>query len=276
MNAGRCVRGLAVVSALLVGTVASAAWQISSTDNRMVSIDGGEPMGMGPRCTVIFGAGHSVVQDTLRLPRGTLEMFIDRDTVAYRMSGLSGSKGGNNDWRAPAIQFHRLQPGVETYTAIEKTGEMAGPNKPCDWQPDSLSCEEGTTVDVEGPVEKQRWAPAGYLVRSMGGHLAGEAHLVLPPTNVVVTPHFDSGDMESSYWIDYGEDVWSALRHTEGSLSMRVYFPGYVENDETAMRPEHPHYVNWSLDMGMMEGDANEVFAKLEGCATAHGLDPAL
>ena len=39
------------------------------------------------------------------------------------------------------------------------------------------------------------------------------------------------------------------------------------------MNPEHPHYVNWTVDLGMVEGGPNEVFAKLEACASQGMID---
>ena len=297
MNAGRCSKGLAVVSALLFATVASAGWQISSTDDRMVSFDGGPPVSKGPRCTVIFDAGHGVVGDELRLPRGTLEMFVDHDTVAYRKSGTSSL----SEPYAPAIQFHRLAPRGSMKTVTPGTpGTPAGPPKPCGWHPDSYYCEEEGDPATPGTdaTEEVKFDPfINYVVRSdyvtymhgmalrndpmcrdgMDASKGQECRVVVPPpNNIAVTQGFDSGDSESSYWIDYRPEVYSALRMTEGDLSLRVYFPGYINNGETGMRPEHPHYVNWSVDLGMMEGTSNEVFSKLEACADLHMIDGSM
>ena len=292
MNAvGRCSKGLVMGLALLVGTVASANWQISSTDNRVLEFldNPGTLLDRGPRCMVVFNAGHAMSEDVLRLPRGTLEMFVDHDTVAYRQSGLSGMNGGNDMELAPAIQFHRLRPRGSTTMPNDDGMDPVPPTDPtpCGWDGDSYYCEEpGSPGDPGmGGTERTVFSPlVNILVRSdyasymLGGALHRERPLVLP-SNVrrhVGDVQIDPADMMSSYLIDYDMDVLAALRHTEGRLSLRVYFPGYLVNDETPMNPEHPHYVNWTLDMGMMEGDSNEVFTKLERCAQDHKIDGSM
>lgn len=293
MNAvGRCSQGLVVAVALLVGTVASANWQISSTDNRVLEFldDPGNLHDRGPRCMVVFNAGHGMTDDgVLRLPRGTLEMFIDHDTVAYRQSGLSGMNGGNDMDLAPAMQFHRLRPRGSMVMDNDDAVAPVPPTDPtpCGWDGDSYYCEEGGSEGSEGQDGTTTTVASSLvnlLVRSdyasymLGGPLHRERPLVLP-SNVrrhVGDVQIDPADMMSSYLIDYDMDVLAALRHTEGRLSLRVYFPGYLVNDETPMNPEHPHYVNWTLDMGMMEGDTNEVFTKLEQCAQDHKIDGSM
>ncbi len=310
MNAGRiCSKAVVLFVALCVGTVASADWQISSTDMRLLQlldpekvpdrfaragIAAGSVVNMGPRCTVIFNTGHTTLADdpgTLRLPRGTLEMFIDHDTVAYRNSGLSSMAGGNDTMYAPAIQFHRLVPRDSREVSTPQPDiNVPGPEevRPIGWSPDSVYdfAEDPTTMPQPQPpvVTTEAASSVYYLLRSKYAmmHYAGMTSLVLPPTsplgNEVTSTHsgnvqLDAADRYSSYWIDYDTDVLNALRTSEGGVSLRVYFPGYITNAQTGMNPEHPHYVNWSLDMGMMEGDANEVFAKLETCASMHEID---
>ncbi len=310
MNAGRiCSKAVLAVAALCVGTVASADWQISSTNMRLLQlldpdkvpdrfaraeIPAGSVVNMGPRCTVIFNAGHTALADdpsTLRLPRGTLEMFIDHDTVAYRNSGLSGAAGGNDMMYAPAIQFHRLVPrGSREVSTPQPDVDVPGPEvvRPIGWSPDSVYdfAEDPTTMPEEQDdiVTTEGHSLVNYLLRSKYSMMqhSGETALVLPPTsplgNEVTSVHADSvqldaADRYSSYWIDYDMDVHNALRTSTGAVSLRVYFPGYIDNAETAMNPEHPQYAQWNIDMGMMESDANEVFAKLEACADLHDID---
>ena len=285
MNAGRCSKGLAVVSALLFATAASAGWQISSTE-RMVSYDGADAVMKGPRCTVTFNAGHGMDHDMHTLPRGTLEMFIDHDTVAYRMSDPDSTV---SHMYAPAIQFHGLSSrGSMTTVMPGDPGTPPGPAKPCGWTPNSHYCEEAG--DPETPAgedtEDVKYDPFidyairsdyvmtmhGMVLHSSSMELMDKPRLVVPSANDVGQTH-DPADMYSSYWIDYSADVLSALRMSEGMLSLRVYFPGHVKNLEM---PEHPHYVSWSLDLGMMEGDSNEVFAKLEACAMDNMIDGSM
>ena len=238
----------------------------------------------GPRCSVVFNAGHvlSAGDLMLRLPRGTLEMFIDHDTVAYRQSGLSGmpERGGNNVDHAPAMQFHRLRPRGTDREEEETTQPVPGEFEPCGWDGDSYYCEErGDDGEEPGPtiVTETASTTVNYLVRAYGiGPYRRSADLVLPnnirrhATGPVV---IDAADLASSYLIDYDMYVLDALRLTEGDLSFRVYFPGYIKNEQVPSNPEHPHYVSWTLDMGMMEGEMNEVFAKLTQCAIDHEID---
>lgn len=276
MNVGRCSKGLAVVSALLFATVASAGWQISSAE-RMVSFHGAEPVNKGPRCTVTFNAGHGMMHDMHTLPRGTLEMFIDHDTVAYRKSGTSTV----SHMYAPAIQFHGLQPRGSTTTTTPGTpGVGKGPAKPCGWSPNSHYCEEPGSepvppgddtkeVKYDPFIDYVLWYHDGMRHVRSALNPMDKPRLVVPSSSDVATTA-DPADMNSSFWIDYPAGVFDALRESGGMASLRVYFPGYVANGEMG---EHPHYVNWSLDLGMMEGDTNEVFAKLEACAEKHMID---
>ena len=310
MNAGRiCSKAVVLFGALCFCAVASADWQVSSTDQRLLKlldpdkvparfaragIAAGAIVDMGPRCTVIFNAGHLALADypgTLRLPRGTLEMFIDHDTVAYRNSGLSSMNGGNDTMYAPAIQFHRLSPRGSAEISIPQPGipTVEDPvDRPIGWSPDSVYDFEQDPVSGTEPVDPvivtESNSRVYYLLRSSYSmaQFAGMTSLVLPPTsplgNEVTSANADSvqldaADRQSSYWIDYDMDVLNTLRTSDGAVSLRVYFPGYIANAQTGMNPEHPHYVNWSVDLGMMESDANEVFTKLEGCADLHGID---
>jgi hypothetical protein len=310
MNAGRIgSKAVVLFVALCFCAVASADWQISSTDQRLLKlldpdkvparfaregIPAGAIVDMGPRCTVIFNAGHVATAGypgTLRLPRGTLEMFIDHDTAAYRNSGLSGMNGGNDMMYAPAIQFHRLVPRGSTDVSIPQPDrETVEPPKdrPIGWSPDSVYDFEQVPVTgtemVDPLIVTEGHSLVTYLLRSKYTMMqsSGETSLVLPPTsplgNEVTSVHADSiqldaADRQSSYWIDYDMEVLNTLRTSNGAVSLRVYFPGFIDNAETGMNPEHPQYANWDINMGMMESDANEVFAKLESCADYHDID---
>jgi hypothetical protein len=310
MNAGRiCSKAVVLFGALCFCAVASANWQVSSTDQRLLKlldpdkvparfaragIPAGAIVDMGPRCTVIFNAGHVALADypgTLRLPRGTLEMFIDHDTAAYRNSGLSSMNGGNDTMFAPAIQFHRLSPRGSSEISTpqpDKTIVEGQQDRPIGWSPDSVYDFEQDPITVPEPqpplIHTAGNSRIYYLLRSKYtmAQFAGMTSLVLPPTsplgNEVTSANADSvqldaADRQSSYWIDYDMEVLNTLRTSDGAVSLRVYFPGYIANAQTGMNPEHPHYVNWSVDMGMMESDANEVFTKLESCANQHEID---
>ncbi|MCY4011808.1 MAG: hypothetical protein OXG82_03750 [Gammaproteobacteria bacterium] len=294
MNAvGRCSKGLVIALALLVGTVASANWQISSTDNRALEfLDApGVEHDRGPRCTVVFNAGHVMADGVLRLPRGTLEMFIDHDTVAYRESGLSGMEGGNDVTFAPAIQFHRLRSNHSEEVSNNDGTDPVDPTdpEPCGWDGDSYYCEnpgmegrEGTssTTRIVRSSEVNLLVRSGYADYMLGGPLHRRGVELVEPTNVRAVRYggvpIDPADLQSSYLIDYDEEVLDALRYSEGAVSVRVYFPGYLKNSARPDNPEHPHYVNWTLDMGMMEGEMNEVFTKLGQCADDNDIDGSM
>ncbi|MCY4513627.1 MAG: hypothetical protein OXC69_00600 [Candidatus Tectomicrobia bacterium] len=296
MSADRICSRLAVLFVgMTVAAVASANWQASSTDQRLLMLFNGEPVplrleragiqegatvDMGARCSVVFNAGHAMLPghpEMFQLPRGTLEMFVDHDTVLYRTQHPDSSVSAAF---APVIQFHRLVP--RALTRMEEDTEMDGdpmPN-PIGWSPGSIYDDDRDDTTIPGPpiVTYTPNNMANYLLRSQYMQHSGATYLVLPPTDPSgievssANPYdaqIDEADLESSYWLDYPDEVYQTLRTSTGQVSLRVYFPGHTRNGRTAMSPEQPHYVNWTLDLGMTDAmsDANEVFAKLEACA---------
>ncbi|MCY4513628.1 MAG: hypothetical protein OXC69_00605 [Candidatus Tectomicrobia bacterium] len=296
MNLKRNGRQIAVaILGFVFAAAASADWQISSTNQRLLQLDddgpvparlqregieAGATVDMGGRCTVVFDAGHTMFvgnPSTLQLPRGTLEMFIDNDTALYRTEHPESIVKEAN---APVIQFHRLLPrGLdETVTNPPIPGPIE--ELPIGWSPGSIyddNQERGD--DIPGPPvsEFTPHSRVGYSVDSASsGMLTGETELVLPPENPAgfeitsVDPYhtqLDEADLESSYWLNYDMEVWNTLRTSEGKVTLRIYFPGHATNGRTPANPEQPHYASWTIDMGMMERGTNEVFAKLEACA---------
>ena len=224
--------------ALLFGAAANADWQLSSTNDRQVSTTVPPVFqSIGPQCNLVLNAGRTADSTgTLRMPRGTLEMFIDAETVEYREKG----EPLVDYLEAPVIQFHGMKPSGAAEAKTEIFYRYSGKSVTEERQ------------DLKARVYEIAWELVDKNNGWLGGGQRGDPGAVIqtPPTDpegtlVTNAPDGDAA-ANSAFWVDYPPEVYNALMSNE-EVTLRVYFPGFVS---TGMQNEQPHYVSWNIDVG--------------------------
>ena len=245
---GQLLRQCSVVLsavALMFGAAASADWQASSTHNRMVDFGNGmEPI--GPQCSLVNNVGHTDLGNVHKRPRGTLEFYIDGETVEYRkaMQRQGHSWFVDNtgvpepydrmlvsSWLAPVIQIHGIKPAMRLddelfyrYLGKSVTHRVV----------------RAAVYEIRYVWTRQDVGSSQVEVRS------GTSRVQAPELHGTDEPD-PTGSLISAYWVDYPQELYNA--YADGTLkSLRIYFPGSAK---TNAHHEQPHYVSWDIDLGL-------------------------